>query len=163
TDARGGSATQSFTIAVIAQDVNHPPVITSQPRTAATVGHSYRYDAMADDPDGDPVLWALVSGASGMSIDASLGTLRWTPTAAQPGPQDVPIVAEDSLSAATTQHFTIMVRSVDVPPVITSNSVTTAAAGVAYTYTVAATDAENDPLTFALSTAPGGMTIDASS
>ncbi len=45
------------------------------------------------------------------------------------------------------------------PPVITSAPVITATAGTVYSYQVQATDANNDPLTFALVTAPTGMTI----
>jgi hypothetical protein len=163
TDARGGTATQDFTVTVIAQDVNHPPTITSKPPTIATLGQLYHYNVTATDPDGDPVLYNLVSGPAGMSIDASLGALRWTPTAEQLGSQNVVVQAEDSLSATTEQEFTIDVHAVDVPPVIISPPVTTAAVGVPYSYTVIATDPEQVPLMYSLTSAPGGMTIDVTS
>ena len=46
-------------------------------------------------------------------------------------------------------------------PVITSSPVTTAAVGIIYTYNVDATDANSDALTYSLTTAPSGMTINA--
>jgi RHS repeat-associated protein len=162
-DGRGASVVQDFTVNVISQDVNHPPVITSTPRLAATVGRQYQYDLTATDPDGDPVMWGLVKAPLGMSIDPLLGTVRWLPTVDQLGKQDVVIQAQDPLLASTTQSFTITVRSVNVPPVITSVPPTQATSGVVYTYAVQATDVENDPLTFSLTTAPAGMTIDAAS
>jgi hypothetical protein len=47
------------------------------------------------------------------------------------------------------------------PPVITSAPVITGSLGTLYSYQAQATDANNDPLTFALMTAPAGMTINA--
>ena len=44
-------------------------------------------------------------------------------------------------------------------PVITSAAVTAATQGLAYSYTVTATDAPTDTLTYSLDTAPAGMTI----
>ncbi|HLA74885.1 MAG TPA: S8 family serine peptidase [Gammaproteobacteria bacterium] len=49
------------------------------------------------------------------------------------------------------------------PPAITSLPVTTGTQGVAYSYTVTATDPDGGPLTFSLDVAPAGMSIDASS
>jgi RHS repeat-associated protein len=162
TDARGLAApAQSFTVSVISQTVNHPPAITSTPRPAATLGHLYRYDATASDPDGDPVVWSLLRAPAGMSIDPMRGTVRWTPTADELGPQEVEVQAQDPLLATATQDFTVTVRSVDVPPVIVSEPPTQAVTGAAYTYAVQATDAENDPLTYTLPAAPAGMTVDA--
>ena len=47
-----------------------------------------------------------------------------------------------------------------MPPGITSAPSTSAYVGEAYAYAVLATDPEGDPLTFSLSAAPAGMTID---
>ena len=47
-------------------------------------------------------------------------------------------------------------------PVITSVAPTTASEGAAYSYAVAATDADGDPLSYSLIVAPAGMTVDAS-
>ena len=48
-------------------------------------------------------------------------------------------------------------------PIITSTPITTATVGVLYTYDVEADDADQDTLTFALTTFPTGMTIDSAS
>ncbi|HZU34488.1 MAG TPA: putative Ig domain-containing protein, partial [Gemmataceae bacterium] len=163
TDARGLAApAQNFTVNVISQTVNDPPTITSTPPRAATLGHSFQYNATASDPDGDPVVWSLLKAPVGMSIDATTGTVRWTPTADELGPQDVEIQAQDPLLATATQSFTLQVRSVNVPPVIVSAPPTTAVTRMTYTYAVQATDAENDPLTYSRPAGPAGMTIDSS-
>jgi RHS repeat-associated protein len=161
-DGRGAFALQQFTIRVTAQAANQAPSITSNPPLSATVGQLYQYDLKTTDPEGDPVVWRLDAGPEGMSLEASSGTLRWTPRADQIGPHDVVLQAVDAQGAAAKQSFTITVRGVNLPPTIASTPSTTAAIGVAYTYAVQASDPNNDPLTFALTTAPAGMTADAS-
>jgi RHS repeat-associated protein len=160
-DGRGGTKTQEFTVTVISQDVNHPPSITSAPPPAATVGRTYAYNPTGLDLDGDPLMWTLVKGPAGMSIDAITGAVRWVPTTDQLGSQDVEIQVDDALLVSATQSFTITVRSVNVPPLITSLPPTEAVTGTDYAYAVQVTDAENDPLTYTLTTAPAGMQIDA--
>jgi RHS repeat-associated protein len=162
TDVRGASAPpQTFTVNVISQDVNHPPVITSAPRTAGVIGVQYQYDPNAEDSDGDPVVWSLFQGPVGMSIDPASGKVRWLPTSDQLGTQDVIIQAQDPLLAQATQSFTITVHTVDVPPVITSSPPTEAVAAALYTYAVQASDVQNNTLNWSLLSAPSGMTIDA--
>lgn len=160
-DGRGGEATQDFTVTVVSHDTNRPPVITSRPLVGATVGRLYAYDVRAADPDGDPVFFSLDQAPAGLSIDPATGTIRWLPQASQLGPNDVAVRVIDVLGASTTQSFTVIVRSVNVPPVITSTPPTQAATGQAYAYAVAASDTEGDPLTFTLLTPPQAMTIDA--
>lgn len=52
--------------------------------------------------------------------------------------------------------------SINTPPVITSIPVTTAKAGVEYSYNVFATDPNGDNLTYSLLAYPNGMTINSS-
>ena len=59
-DPSGAGATQGFTLTV---RVNQPPQILSvDPPTQARVGDLYRYDLRAQDPNGDPLSYALVTG-----------------------------------------------------------------------------------------------------
>ena len=160
TTAAAAIATQTFSINVVSQSVNHPPSITSNPPQAATVGKLYAYDLKGTDPDNDPLVWSLDTAPAGMSIDPTLGTLRWTPTADQLGSQNVVVRVIDGQGGYATQSYAITVRSVNLPPAITSVPPTTADTADTYTYAVRATDPENDPLTFSLTTFPTGMTID---
>jgi RHS repeat-associated protein len=162
-DGRGGVATQNFTINVLPEGANEPPEIISTPPRAAVIGRTYQYDLRAEDPEGDPVVWTLESAPSGMSLDRLQGTLRWTPTAAQLGNRDVVARATDGQGGSALQTFTIAVRAVNTPPVITSTPPTSGSAGQIYVYAVGASDADNDALTFALIAPPAGMSIGAGS
>lgn len=162
-DGRGGTVTQSFTVNVVTQASNQAPSIVSTPPQTGTVGQPYAYDVRATDPDGDPLTFIFDESPAGMSIDAALGTIRWTPTADQLGPQSVVVRALDNLGGWSTQSFSVQVRAVNVPPGISSTPPTEAVATSVYSYPVRATDPDGDPLAFTLTQAPAGMTIDSAS
>jgi RHS repeat-associated protein len=156
-DGRGGELTLSAELTVLTNGSNAAPVVTSVPRTVATADALYGYDLVARDPDGDPVLWELVTGPQGMSLDAGRGTLRWVPEHDQTGSFVVTVRATDAYGASAEQTFTVSVSCVNQPPRISSVPVTTANANFVYAYAVRASDPNNDPLTFALDQSPAGM------
>ncbi len=159
-DGRGGGATQNFTLTVATQYSNRSPVITSNPPPAATAGQVYGYNATGADPDGDLVVWSLDRGPAGLSIDATRGSVRWTPAFDQLGTHEVALRLTDTLGGSATQTFNITVQAVNLPPVISSIPPTMAMVGRLYTYAVGGSDPDGDPLTFRLGAAPAGMTID---
>ncbi|CAN5612751.1 hypothetical protein BH11PLA2_BH11PLA2_40530 [soil metagenome] len=158
-DGRGGLVTNDFTIDVRSTFANRPPNITSTAANFAVAGKDYRYDIAATDADQDAIAYELVSGPAGLSLDPRRGTVRWNPAADQFGQHSVTVRAMDAFGGVAEQTFTITVRAVGGPPAITSVPTTTAAVGNAYLYSVLASDAENDPLTFTLLQAPAGMVI----
>ena len=87
-------------------------------------------------------------------------SIRWTPTTDQIGSQDVVVRVIDGQGGSSAQTYAITVRPVNVPPGITSAPPTRAFVEETYSYAVRATDPEDDPLTFSLTTAPAGMSID---
>jgi hypothetical protein len=154
-DGKGGTATQAFTIAV-AQG-NRPPAFTSTPKTAASEGRDYSYQATASDPDGDALTFSLTTAPAGMTIGAT-GLIAWKPASTQTGSSPVTVRVADAAGASATQAFTIVVAA-NTPPAIGSTPPTTGTEASAYRYDVAATDADGDPLTYALLQSPAGMTI----
>jgi len=160
-DPAGLAATQSFTITVAA--ANAAPQITSTALTTAAVGAAYVYDVNATDPNGDTLTYALTQAPSGMTIQSTTGLVAWTPTAAQAGTQSVTVRVSDPGGLAATQSFSIAVAAANAAPQITSTPPTTGTVGVAYAYDVNATDPNGDVLTYSLTQAPSGMTINATS
>ncbi|NLX56889.1 MAG: tandem-95 repeat protein, partial [Planctomycetaceae bacterium] len=160
-DVAGAAAMQSFSITVA--NTNDPPTITSTPVTSATEDSAYRYDVNATDPDvGDTLTYSLTTAPSGMTINASTGLISWTPTNAHVGANAVTVRVRDAAGAAENQTFSITVANTNDPPTITSTPVTSATADAAYSYDVNASDPDvGDTLTYALTAAPNGMTIDA--
>ncbi|MCZ2343882.1 MAG: putative Ig domain-containing protein [Bacteroidales bacterium] len=159
-DGRGGEASVQYAITVSSIIAgNTSPQFTSTPNLYATVGALYAYDAQAIDADGDALVWSLDSAPAGASIHPTLGTLRWTPTAAGLGQFVVRVT--DARGASVTQRFGIAVAGVNSAPLITSTPITRAAASQVYAYAVGAFDPDGDPVSFSLTAAPSGMTINA--
>ncbi|WP_318258739.1 putative Ig domain-containing protein [Geobacter anodireducens] len=157
-------ATQSFSIAVA--PANRPPVIASSPVTAAVVGQLYSYTVSATDPDGDTLYYSISAPTgktlpTGMAMGMTTGTLTWTPSSSTPANWDVIVAVTDTKFNRTTQSFTITVTDgkVNQAPVIASSPVTSATEGALYSYQVVASDPNGDSLTYALTTAPSGMSI----
>ncbi len=165
-DGNDGSVTQSYSIDVTVVIVNQPPTITSAPVTAAEEGMVYNYDVNASDPNGDTLTFSLDTAPSGMTIDASSGLISWIPSNTQIGDNDVVIRVVDGNGGFATQSFSITVTAappVNQPPSITSTPVTSAVVGGSYQYDVTANDPDGDTLTFSLTVAPAGMSIDSAS
>jgi hypothetical protein len=57
------------------QVVNGPPVVRSQPPATIPPSRILTHTIVADDPDGDPLTYALVSGPAGCSLSGA--TLTW--------------------------------------------------------------------------------------
>ena len=161
----GGGATGGSAAA------NATPVITTTPTQAGVQGTAYSYDVNATDADGDPLTYSLVPSPVapslvepvpfGMTIDPASGVISWTP-AAQEGANLVTVQVSDGKLAAT-QPFTVTVVAASTPlaPVfITPTTLPQAVEQTPYIATVIATDANNDAITYSITTAPTGLTID---
>ena len=163
-DGNGGADTQSFFINVAASS-NAAPTIDSTAPLTATVDELYTYDVSASDADGDPLTFALTQSPAGMSITSSTGLIQWTPGVSQEGSHPVTVSVDDGNSGTDTQSFTVVVSSVppaNAAPTIDSTAPLTATVDELYTYDVSASDADGDPLTFALTQSPAGMSITSS-
>src|ERR1051326_6703356 len=158
TDFGGLFVTQSFTIAVARG--NQAPQFTSVPIVNAEVGQRYSYQALATDPETDPITFSLAAGPTGMTMSTT-GLVQWTPTADQLGAQSISLRVADDSGANALQNYVVTVRPPNHPPAITSTPVTTAAVAALYSYQVTASDADlpNDGLTYSLTVAPAGMSI----
>ena len=78
-DGSAVSPPATVTLLIGSISANGPPVIVSTPPEQAAPGRTYRYQAEAVDPDGDPLTWSLDQGPAGMAIDAD-GQVTWTPS-----------------------------------------------------------------------------------
>ena len=85
---------------------NTAPVITSTPPAAAPVGVAYDYTPAAQDADGDPLAFSLISGPTGLTAEAGTGRVRWTPVLSQVGQHAVELEVSDG-TVAVTQSWTI--------------------------------------------------------
>jgi len=166
-DGRGGIARQQLTLPVNAS-ANHPPIISSTPTLASYVDRPYQYTLIASDEDGDRFSFELLDKANGMTLVDSQGDkqIQWTPSPVQvDSTQNVTVKVTDARGAASTQTFSVYVNALvtaNAPPVITSVPTSSVYANRVYHYAVVATDADNDILTYSLSTTRNDVSIDGS-
>jgi hypothetical protein len=88
---------------------NSPPIITSSPPNK-THGNTFTYQVIANDPDNDPVMFALKTAPKGMAIDEETGFIRWEIQKGNKGKQSIEIEASDSEGAKSFQRFTLSVE-----------------------------------------------------
>ena len=158
------SVTQSFDLAVVS---NAPPVFTSTPVRLVDVGNAYSYAITATDPNaGDPVTISLVdpgSLPSGLTFTpGSSGTATISGTPSVAGVVSLTLLAEDAAGGSAQQTFELRVAdpNSNSAPVITSALRSSIQAGQLLLHQIEATDGDGDSLTYTLTSAPAGMTID---
>lgn len=159
-DGEGGIDLQYFQVTVAAP--NTVSVFTSTAdNLTPQVGKPFQYRAVAQDADGDALSYRLVNPPAGMAINATTGVLSWTPTVT--GSYSVTLEADDGRGGVTQLmlDLTVIDAIANTAPTITSTPRLQTPIGTSYVYAVAATDGDRDPLTYQLTTAPSGMTINA--
>jgi hypothetical protein len=131
-DGQGGLAGQAYPVVVSSAVPDQPPVITSMPLLSAIARSLYQYQVTGRDPEHEALHFALPTAPDGMMIDATTGVVRWTPPTAQVGQNvAVTVTATDTAGNVAAQGFTLAVRDVNRPPVITTTPVTAVTAGLA--------------------------------
>jgi len=162
-DSANNTDTQRFTLQVIGR--NTPPRITSQPIRQVVEGTIYRYQILAEDVDlpKQTLFYQLLSGPTGMSVDARTGLLRWNPTQqdVQKGQHTIRVQVRDEQSGQDEQTYQLSVINKNTPPRILSISCLKVVAGSRNNCVIKAED--TDPglshLTFELRQAPKGMKL----
>jgi Zn-dependent metalloprotease len=104
--------------------------------------------------------FSLVSGPSGLAV-SSAGVVTWIATEDQ-GPSTVSVeVAATDGTSKMTDRFSVQVKEVNQPPVLSSVSTLNAKAGVELNYALQATDPDRPAqgLSFALESGPSGLTV----
>lgn len=86
-----------------------PEIISSPPSITESSGGRYVYPVIARDRDGDRLMYRLVTGPQGMTINSSTGVLTWTLPTRIDGRQDIPvkIAVNDGDGGEAIQEFSL--------------------------------------------------------
>ena len=154
-DAYGASVdSTSMQITVV------PALFSKVADQAVDEGALFRLDLGTAAGTKPGLAFSLVSGPSGLLVSSS-GVLTWTPTEDQgPSVASVEVAATDGTSRVT-DRFSVQVREVNQPPVLSPVSTLNAKAGVELNYALQATDLDRPAqgLSFALESGPSGLTV----
>ncbi|HMS55856.1 MAG TPA: Ig-like domain-containing protein [Fimbriimonadaceae bacterium] len=124
------------------------------------------FDANATDPDsGQTLTYSLVGAPAGASIDSSTGVFTFTPTEAQgPGSFTFDVVVTDNGTSplSDTETITVTVNEANVAPILSPIGAQSGDENTLITFDANASDADlpANTLTFSLSGAPAGASID---
>jgi Putative Ig domain len=148
----------TYEVMVLA-DLNSAPVISSQPEIVVLRGQTYQYQMAATDRNGDPLTYRLLSGPTGMAINANTGLVSWTPGAS--GNYQILVEVNDGRGGIAQQDFNLAVISnaPNRPPLFTSNPGVDAQINVGYRYDADASDPDRDTLLYSLINGPDGMKV----
>src|SRR5204862_415561 len=162
------SVTNTFTVTV--NEVNLAPVLTVPADQTINEQTPLSVNATATDADlpANSLTFALASSPAGMTINPATGAISWTPTEAQgPSTNIVSVSVTDNgvPALSVTNTFTVTVNEVNLAPVLTVPADQTMAEQTTLNVSASATDADipANSLTFALVSAPTGMTINPAS
>ena len=154
-----GTATtdQNFTITV--NNTNDAPTITSTAITTATEDIAYSYTITATDPDvGDVLTFTAPTLPAWLTFNGATRILSGTPGQAEVGSHNVVLRVSDG-TVNVNQPFTIVVSNVNDAPVVTTTPDSTVLEDNVYSYTINATDADGDGLTYSAPTLPSWLTF----
>ncbi len=87
---------------------NAAPLISTEPVYTLGEGGLYQYDVAASDPDGDaPLVYELLRGPDGMTVDGSTGTVSWRLPAGADGLFPIELSVSDPHGARTLQRYAL--------------------------------------------------------
>lgn len=141
-------------------EVNQPPTIAGTPATSATVGQTYNFSPVGDDPDDDTLTFSITNKPSWLTFTPSTGQLTGTPTSANVGTaSNIRITVSDGEATASLPAFSITVAADPTPPAnraptISGTPATTVVAGTAYSFRPVASDPDGNTLTFSIQNKP---------
>ena len=136
------------------------------PNRTDAEGAVINLDAGATDADGDPLTYTATNLPSGLSIDTATGLVSGTlsATAATGSPYAVSITVRDGTTVDATDTFTWSVTDVNREPTFDQDvGDQENAEGAIITLDAGATDLDGDPLTYAATNLPPGISIDGAS
>lgn len=145
---------QSFVINV--ENTNRAPIFKTAAQTAAKEDSPYSYEIDVTDPDHTSVELSLIQSPDGLKLKKN--ALSWQPDFESAGTYPIIVEASDG-ETVTQQAFNLTVENTNRLPVIISKPVLSAIESFPYSYTVKAEDADRQPLTMRLISAPAGMVM----
>jgi hypothetical protein len=128
-------------------------------RTVAE-GDLLEFTISATDADGDPLTYSASGLPTGANFSPATRTFSWTPGYDQAGTHSAVHFEVSDGSLADSEDIAITVSNVPQPPVLNPIGNKSVNEGQLLQFTISATDADGDPLTYSASNLPSGASFD---
>ncbi len=147
-----------FPVSVPAGAPNRAPQISGQPATEVQTGRWYSFRPVASDPDGHRLYFRIENRPRWLNFDGSTGRL-WGYASSQTRGEyvDIRISVTDGWVGAALPPFRIIVGGTtptNRAPTISGSPAPAARVGQVWAFTPTASDADGDPLSFAIGNRP---------
>jgi hypothetical protein len=136
---------------------NNAPVAAAQSVTTAE-DTAVAITLAGTDADDDPLTYSVTTSPAHGSLSGSAPNLTYTPAADYYGSDSFTFTVSDGTVDTSTARVSLTVTRVNTAPLATAQSVTTAE-DTALAITLAGTDGEGNPLTYAVATGPANGSL----
>jgi hypothetical protein len=136
---------------------NNAPVATAQSVTTAE-DTAVAITLAGTDADDDPLTYSVTTSPAHGTLSGSAPNLTYTPAADYYGSDSFTFTVSDGTVDTSTARVSLTVTRVNTAPLATAQSVTTAEDS-ALAITLAGTDGEGNPLTYAVATGPANGSL----
>lgn len=135
---------------------NLPPTISGTPAGSVEINQDYSFTPVASDPNSDKLRFVITNRPSWLTFNSKTGRLSGSPTPANIAKySNIVISVNDGITSASLPAFSIEVLDVgNEAPTIGGTPQTSATVGLAYSFTPDASDADGNPLTYAITNRP---------
>jgi hypothetical protein len=159
--ATDGDLGHSETITITVNNVNRPPVLDTVQNQGVAETTELTFTVSATDQDGEALTYSASSLPTGASFDPGTRTFSWTPTYDDAGTYPgVTFVVTDESAASDSETITIEVYDVNRAPVLDPIGNPSVDENATLSFTVAATDPDDDALVYGALNLPTGATFD---
>ena len=140
--------------------VNNPPVLAAIGNKSVNENAALTFTISATDADGDTLTYSARNLPTGATFNTSTRVFTWTPTYSQSGTySNVTFTVSDGKGGTDSEAITITVTNVNRAPVLAAIGNKTVSENVCFDFTVSATDADGDTLTYSASNLPSGASF----
>ncbi len=153
-----GSASESVSINVT--NVNQAPVLKAIGNKTLSEGDSFNLIVEATDPDNDSLTYSASNLPSGAVFTASTRSLSWIPGMDQAGSYAVTFSVTDG-AKTDSEAVTLTVQNGNEPPVLDAIGDQSIAENAMLSFTLTASDPNNDSLAYTSAGLPDGASFDA--
>jgi outer membrane protein OmpA-like peptidoglycan-associated protein len=148
------------TITITVSNTNDAPVANAQ-SVGVVEDTPTAITLTASDADSDPLTYSIVSGPSNGVLSGTAPNLTYTPNGDYAGGDSFTFIANDGTVDSNTATITITVSNTNDAPTADPQSFT-GVENVAINITLTGSDADSDPLTFAIASNPTNGTLSGS-
>jgi PKD repeat protein len=148
-------------LAEVVTPANQTPQLGALSPHSVAVGQTCSFSVSATDADGDSLAYSAAALPAGASFNASTRTFTWAPSGTQTGTHTVTFAASDG-TASDSAQVTITVTQPNRVPVLAGIGGKSVNEGQSLSFTLSATDADGNALTYSASGLPAGASFNTS-